>query len=82
MHEIIWSNGHLDRARTWQGLMDIVRTTQWHDYDEEEFRAAMGKRAWRWAGAHIDIGATPKRFFEELERAKMIYIYRPEKEES
>jgi len=76
MHTIIWSNGHTDRAETWQGLMDLVRADQWREYDEQTFRAEMAKRALIWNGTEIDMGAPPKRFFEELERAKLIQIER------
>lgn len=74
MRAVTWSNGHIDRARTWQALLDGIRATQWHDYSEEEFRAVMAKRAWRWSKTEIDIGAPPARFFEELEYAKLLVI--------
>lgn len=74
MHRILWTNGHLDQALTWQGLLDIVRTTQWRDLDEYEFRAEMAKRAFRWSGVEIDAGAPPRRFFHELARAGLVLI--------
>ena len=76
MHTITWSNGSRDTARTWQALLDRIRRAQWIEMEEDEFRAEMGKRAWVWSETVIDIGASPRRFFEELERARMIQIER------
>jgi hypothetical protein len=72
--EIVWSNGTVDRARTWQELLDKVRVDQWHDYSEDAFRAEMAKRALRWSGVEIDMGAPPEEFFAELERAKLLNV--------
>lgn len=77
MHRIIWSNGKVDQASTWQGLLDRIRGDQWRGYAEWEFRAEMAKRAWRWSHTSIDMGARPRRFFQDLERAKLIIIDRP-----
>lgn len=75
MHTITWSNGTVDQAPTWQRMLDTVRSTQWSEYlSEEAFRAEMAKRAYRWSGTVIDIGARPAAFFRELERARMIVI--------
>lgn len=77
MHRVIWSNGKVDEARTWTGLLDQIREDQWRGYTDWEFRAEMAKRAWRWSRTSIDMGASPRRFFHELERAKLIIIDRP-----
>lgn len=74
MKAVTWSNGRVDRAPTWQKLLDKIRADQWHDYDEDEFRAVMAKRAWRWSKTEIDMGAAPARFFEELEFAKLLVV--------
>lgn len=74
MHQITWSNGSVDRARTWRAMFEKVRAYQWHDLDEEEFRAEMGKRCWLWSNTTIDIGAPYAQFFRELQRAGLIYI--------
>ena len=47
MHRVIWSNGKVDEARTWTGLLDQIREDQWRGYTDWEFRAEMAKRAWR-----------------------------------
>lgn len=74
MRAVTWSNGRVDRATSWQKLLDKIRADQWREYTEEEFRAAMAKRAWRWSKTEIDMGATPARFFEELQYAKLLVI--------
>jgi hypothetical protein len=72
--EIVWSDGTVDRAATWQELLDKVRADQWHDYTEDAFRTEMGKRALMWSGVEIDMGAPPDEFFAELERADLIVV--------
>jgi hypothetical protein len=56
MVAVEWSNGVVDEATTWQGLMDEVRRVQWRPFTEEGFRWEMGKRALRWSGTEIDVG--------------------------
>ena len=72
-----WSNGHVDAAPTWQGLLNGVRKTQWTPWDEEMFRAVLAKRAYRWSGTSIDAGARPARLFRELQRAGLVEILNP-----
>lgn len=72
MIAIAWSNGLIHRARSWQKLMDKVRADQWHQFTEDEFRMAMAKRAIVWSGTEIDPFGSPREFFQELYRAKMI----------
>lgn len=74
MHTITWSNGQVDRAPTWQALLDLVRASQWRDYTEAEFRSAMALRAARWSGIKINVDGPPRLFFEELAYAKLIVI--------
>ena len=75
MIAIRWENGEIDRAATWQALLDHVRETQWRSYDTEaEFRSEMAHRALVWSGPEIDPGGTPEHFFNELERANLIRI--------
>ena len=69
-----WSNGHVDSAPDWQDLLDKVRLSQWHAWDEDEFRLVLGKRAMRWSGTSIDTLADPERLFVELERARLVEI--------
>lgn len=74
MHAITWSNGHTDRARSWQGMMDKVRRAQHRDYDEPSFRLEMAKRAWVWSETEVDALAEPEQFFVELQWARLIKI--------
>lgn len=80
MHTISFSNGQVMQARTWKALAAKLWAEQikWgHDLaTEEEFRLAMAKRAYRWSGATIDLGARWAEFFRELERAKLLVIER------
>lgn len=76
MPTITWSNGKVDRARSWQKLLDRVRRDQWRDFDEDGFRYEMAKRAWLWSNFELDMGAPPVRFFEQLEKAHLIRIER------
>ena len=71
---ITWSNGKVDRAPSWQALMDKVRKTQIVSMDEHQFRLEMAKRALRWSRTEIDPWAPPHEFFRELARALMIVI--------
>jgi hypothetical protein len=72
-----WSNGHVDSAPDWQELLDKVRLSQWHAWDEDEFRQVLGKRAIRWSGTFIDSLADPETLFVELERARLVEILNP-----
>lgn len=74
MATVRWSNGQIDRARSWEDLLDLVRKTQWAVMDEDEFRGVMAKRAWRWSHTSVDTGATAEEFFAELQRAKLIEV--------
>lgn len=76
-----WSNAHVDSAPDWQELLDKVRLSQWHTWDEETFRLVLGKRALRWSGTEIDTLADPERLFAELERARLVEIIGPYDEE-
>lgn len=71
---IRWSNGHEDKAPTWQALLDLVRDTQWHPMSEDEFRDAMAKRAYRWSHARVDRTLPPVEFFAALADARLIEI--------
>jgi len=72
--EIVWKDGTVVRARTWQTLLDKVRADQRHEYDEDGFRGVMAERALKWSGVEIDMGAPPAEFFAELERADLLAI--------
>ena len=74
MPAVEWSNGQVDRAPTWQGLLDKIRRVQWRRLDEDAFRFEMSKRALLWSGTKIDMGAPPKDFFKELQRAHMLVV--------
>lgn len=74
MVAVRWSNGQIDTARSWQELLDLVRKTQWSLMPEDEFRYMLAKRAWRWSLTPVDTEATPRRFFKQLERARLVEI--------
>lgn len=78
MVAVEWSNGVVDHARDWDALLLVVMGAQWgqkwHELDEDKFRFEMAKRALRWSGTKIDIGAPAREFFRELERARMLIV--------
>ncbi len=74
MPTVIWSNGKVDQAETWEQLETLIRLDQWSGMDPEEFREEMAKRAYRWSGLRIDRGLTAQDFFAELAAAYLIEI--------
>lgn len=72
-----WSNGHVDSASTWQGLLDKVRKSQWWAWSEEEFRLVLAKRSLRWSATEIDIDGDAELLFRELERARLVEVLGP-----
>jgi hypothetical protein len=74
MPTVTWTNGTIDSAADWQTLLDQVRATQWHAYDERKFREVMGRRARMWSGTKINIDGTAEQFMRELSYARMLTI--------
>jgi hypothetical protein len=74
MVAVRWSNGQVDTARSWAELLEVVRKTQWTLLPEQEFRYMLAKRAWRWSLTPVDPDTTPRRFFKQLERARLVEI--------
>jgi hypothetical protein len=71
---VIWSNGQIDKAATWDELEEHVRATQWWAMEADEFRAVMQKRAHRWSLTDISTVGTSEEFFAELQRADLVRI--------
>ena len=69
-----WSDGRITSGATWIDLMEKVRGMQWRDLTVEEFRLEMAKRALRWSRTEIDPWLTPRKFFQELQRAQMLIV--------
>jgi hypothetical protein len=78
---IRWSNGVVDSAPTWEELEAKVRDSQWWEYEPDEFRQAMAKRARVWSGTEIVTAGSSEAFFAELARAFLIAIETTTKEE-
>lgn len=74
MAAVLWSNGKVDQAATWDDLEGKVRQDQWWDLSPDEFRGAMQKRAWRWSHTRIVTAGTSEQFFAELARAGLVEI--------
>lgn len=74
MPTIRWSNGQTDKAATWQDLLDAVRESQWWAMPEDEFRAVLASRAYRWSRTKIDRDAAPADLFAALAKAHLIEI--------
>jgi len=74
MPSIRWSNGMVDKAGTWQEILDHVRATQWFDMPEDEFRAVLATRALRWSKTIVDPSLPARDLFFALEEAKLVEI--------
>lgn len=74
MPTVKWTNGKVDSAHSWQALLDNIRRTQWHRYDEQKFRDVMGHRARIWSGTKINTDGTAEQFMRELAYARLIVI--------
>ncbi len=74
MPTITWSNGKVDTADSWELLLDHVRKTQWHRYDDHKFRLIMRRRALLWSGVKISIDCTAEQFIRELQYAKLVVV--------
>jgi hypothetical protein len=74
MVAIEWGDGRQLAASTWDELFHMVREKAWNGLDEDSFRQEMAKRALRWSGTVIDPWLPARKFFRELERARMLVI--------
>jgi len=75
MPTITWSNDKVETAHSWEALLDLVMSTGWVTFeDEDEFRTTMQKRAWRWSHTRISIDGDAADLFAEFERANLIVI--------
>lgn len=74
MPRVLWPNGHVDRARSWDDLLEKVRRTQVRDIAPEEFRIELAERAWVWNHNVVDPFCSARDLFEQLELAKMCKI--------
>lgn len=75
MPTIRWSNGAVDKAATWEELLDRVRALQWNGgMPEDEFRSVLATRAYRWSLIKVDPTLPADAFFRDLAYAKLIEI--------
>jgi len=79
---IEWSDGTQVFAPDWETLFDSVRKAQWTELPPRVFRAEMAKRAIRWSNTRIDPWLPDRKFFKELERARMLIIIATTEERS
>lgn len=74
MVAVLWSNGTIDEAETWEALLEKVRLSQPRSYTPSAFRKELRRRAQLWAGFRIDEKLPPAKLFRELEYAKVVRI--------
>lgn len=76
MVAVRWSNGKIDRADTWEALLDYVRVTQWAEepLTDDEFRAVLVTRAYRWSLLKIDADLPAEFLFHALAEAHLVEI--------
>jgi hypothetical protein len=74
-----WSNGQVDRAASWDELLENIRVDQFSEWPTDEFKAVLATRAYRWTGAKVDTDLPAEQFFVELAWAKLIEIVNDEK---
>lgn len=66
---VVWPDGHVSTAPTWEALEDVIRLDQFDIPDADKFREHMEKRAKNWSGVEIQTNGSANDFFYELERA-------------
>jgi hypothetical protein len=81
MPAIRWSNGYVDKASTWQDLLDGVRMSQWNGMPEDEFRAVLASRAYRWSLTKVDPDLDVADLFVALRDAHLIEIIDSEEDD-
>lgn len=74
MPAVIWPDGHYDSAPTWEGVFDLIRSEQWHDFTRAEFRRELGRRCLLWSGVEVDVTADYADLFLALEGAGFLRI--------
>lgn len=77
MVRIRWNDGLAMAAGTWTQLLRQVNNLPWNaDYEKDELKEHLRKRAFVWDLREIQPNLSPKRLFEELEKARMLTIIR------
>lgn len=74
MAEVIMTDGTILTAETWSALEQMLRDDEWNPSKKVKFRLEFGRRAYNWSGKLIDLEASSRRFFRQLERAGMLRI--------
>jgi hypothetical protein len=80
MVAVVWPDGKVSSAPTWSALLTDLRRMPWnaHFKSDQEFKKEMARRAYIWCGEPlVRPSSSPKRFFEELEEAKMLRVLAP-----
>lgn len=79
---IVWPDGVTQSAPTWRALLEDLRRLPWNQHfkNMQDFKDEMARRAYVWYGEPVvRPSSPPKRFFQELERAKMLRILTDDK---
>lgn len=81
MPAVRWPDGRIDRARSFQMLLEKLNDLPWNKHLEEKaFRDELAARAYIWCGEPIvHPSSPPRRLFYELQDAGMLRIIQPGK---
>lgn len=73
---IVWPDGKVQVAPTWEAMEEQVRTAQFDPPTAEDFRQHMADRAKAWSGVEVATEGSSEDFFWELERAMLLQTIR------
>lgn len=71
---VMWSNGHVDTADSWNDLLKVVRESQVAPIGRLAFRRELAHRAWVWSNFRLDVMAPAQVLFAQMEQAHMLKI--------
>lgn len=74
MPQIILTSGTILTADTWRDLEQMLRDDEWNPSKKLKFRLEFGRRAFNWSRSEIQLDASSRRFFRQLERAGLLRI--------
>jgi hypothetical protein len=74
MAEIIFANGTILTASSWKELEGMLRESEWNPSKKIKFRLEFGRRAYNWSRTVVDLEASSRRFFRQLEKAGLLRI--------
>ena len=81
---IEWADGAVDTAPTPDAILELIASTQWHNYTPQQMRSVLSDRAWKVTQTAIDPGLPLYDLFKKIEEAGQCWIlkWEPTEEES